>query len=133
MVQHVQGMTGVARRNCGMPHRAEIAGTCCKPRSAEMRAAEVRSSDRMAREAAAMSAEVPSAAAKMMPAAAEAVTAAMTMAATVPASMAPAVPSAPGNGIARQRQKERKNRNSKCAPEHGTLPAVTPPITRREC
>jgi hypothetical protein len=126
MIQHVQGMAGIARRNRGMPHRAKILVTRCKTAPAEMRAA-----NGVAREAAAMATEVTSTTAKMMPAAAEgmaAVTVATAVAATAPASMA-----ALGEYVARQHQNERKNRNSQCAPEHGTLPAVTPPITRREC
>jgi len=131
MIQHVQGMAGIAWCNRGMPHRAKILVTRCKTASAEMRAAKVRPPDRMAGEAAAMSAKVPAAkmactaAAEMMPpsAAAEA-----TSAATVAASMA----ATSGDGIARQGQKERKNRNSQRAPEHGTLPAVSPPTTWRK-
>jgi hypothetical protein len=128
MIEHVQGMAGIARRNRGVPHCAKILVTRRKPAPAEMCAAHS-----MARKSAAMSAKVPTAAAEMMPAAAEAVAAAMTMAATVSPAMPASVATAPGDGIARQRQNERKNRNSNCAPEHGTLPAVTPPISRREC
>ena len=81
-----------------------------------------------------MSAEV------MMPAAvpAEAVTstmtvaAAMSMAAAVPSSVPSSMAAALGDHLARQRQDEGKNRNCQRAPEHGTLPAVTPPTTRRK-
>jgi len=66
---------------------------------------------------------------KMMPAAVvpvETVTApmasAMPMAATVATAVTSSVAAAPGDGIARQRQHEGKNRNSQCAPEHGTPP-----------
>jgi hypothetical protein len=128
MIQHVQGMAGIAGRNRGMPHRAKILVTRRKPAPAEMRAA-----NGVARKSAAMSAKVPTAAAKMMPTAAEAVAAAMTMAAAVSATVSASVAAAPGDRIARQRQNDAKNRNSQRAPEHGTLPAVTPPITRREC
>lgn len=121
-------MAGIAWRNRGMPHRAKILVTRPKPASAEMRAAHG-----VAREAAAMSAKVPATTAKMMPAAAVEAMAATTVAAAVPATMSASMATAPGECVARQRQNDGKNRNSNRAPEHGTLPAVTPPITRREC
>ena len=78
--------------------------------------------------------------AEMMPAAVVPVetvtTAPMASAMPMAATMATAVPSsvaaAPGEGVAGQRQNESKNRNSQRAPEHGTLPAVTPLTTRRK-
>jgi hypothetical protein len=109
-----------------VPHLTEI----LVPRG-ETGAAKMGASDGVAREAAAMSAKMMPSTTKMR--AAEAVPAAMAVAAAV--SMAAAVPSAmaatPGEYIARQRQNESKNRNSQRAPEHGTLPAVTPRTTAR--
>ena len=118
-----------------MPHRAKIWVTRRKAVSAEMRAAEVCSSDRVTRKSAAMSAEVsaemaPAAATEMMPASAAAKTVAAT---AVAAAVTASVATASGERVSRQRQNDGKSRNSKCAPEHGTLPAVTPPTTRREC
>jgi hypothetical protein len=118
------------RRQRGVPHLTEIP----VPRG-ETGAAKMGASDGVAREAAAMSAKMMPATTKMR--AAEAVPAAMAVAAAVSmaATMAAAVPSAmaatPGEYIARQRQNESKNRNSQRAPEHGTLPAVTPRTTAR--
>jgi hypothetical protein len=128
MIEHIQGVAGIAWRNRGMPHRAKILVTRHEAASAEMRAA-----NGVAREAAAMSAKVPATTAKMVPAASAEAVAAATMPAAVPATMSASMATAPGECIARQRQDDGKNRNSQCAPEHGTLPAVTPPITRREC
>lgn len=91
-------------------------------------AAKAGASDRVAREAAAMSAEMMSAAMMSMEAVASAATMTTAMPATVPSSMAAAL----GEYVTRQRQNESKNRNSQRAPGHGTLPAVTPLTTRRK-
>jgi len=96
-----------------------------------MRASNVRSSDRVAREAAAMPAEVMSAATAEM-------RAAKTASAAVSASMATAVTStaamtaASGDRGARQHGQENNSGNSDYPPGHGTLPAVTPLTLRRK-
>ena len=85
--------------------------------------------DRLAREPAAMSAKVMSAAAmrageSMSAAVATAVPA--TMATTAMPSSSVAAAATFGDRSARQRSHEHKNRNSYHAPRHGTLPAAAP-------
>ncbi|WP_249128514.1 hypothetical protein [Bradyrhizobium lablabi] len=119
-------MASLPRRERGVAHLAKILVTCRKARAAEMRASEVSASDRVARKSAAMSAM----SAKVMTAAVSAVkTVAMSAAVAVTAAAASA---ALGNGITSQRHQESKNRNSQRAPNHGTLPAVTPLTLQRE-
>ena len=94
-----------------------------------MPASEVSASDRVARKSASMSAM----SAKVMSAAvpaAEAVPMSAAMAVTTAATSAMAA--ALGDGIARERHHKDKSRNSQCAPDHGSLPAVTPLTSRRK-
>jgi len=96
------------------------------------RAAKMSAPDRLAREPAAMSAKVMSAAAMR---AGESMSAAVATAVptAVPATVATAMPpsssvaaTTPGDRGARQRSHEHKNRNSYHPPRHGTLPAAAP-------
>jgi hypothetical protein len=122
-------MAGLAWRKRGVAHLAEVLVTCSEARTAEMRASDMGAPDRVTRKSAAMSA-MP---AKVMPAAVvtlKTVTSAVAMSAATASTMAAA---ALGDGIARQHHHKDKSRNSQRAPSHGTLPAVTPLISRRAC
>jgi hypothetical protein len=94
-----------------MAHLAKI----LMPRR-EARAAEMGASDRVAREPATVSAKVMPAAAMAAKAMSAAVPAAMATAVTSSVAAAASVAAASGDCIARQRQHERKNRNSQYAP-----------------
>jgi hypothetical protein len=123
-------MARLARRERGVAHLAEVLVACREARAAEMCTSEVSAPDRVARKSAAMavmSAKVmPAAAAKAVPmSAAMAVTAAATTSAMAAAA-------ALGDCVARQHHHENKSRNSQRAPNHGTLPAVSPLMLRRK-
>jgi hypothetical protein len=117
-------MARIARRNRGVAHGAKV----LVPRG-RAAATEVCASDRMAREAATMSAEVMPAAAEMRPATSVAPTVPAAMATTVTSAMATA---ASGDRGTRKHGQENNSGNSDHPPGHGTLPAVTPLTLRQK-
>jgi hypothetical protein len=126
-------MARIAGRERGIARWSEILVPRRKTAPAKMR-----TSDRMPREAAAMSAEMMPATAEMRTAKSVSAPVSAPMSSAVPAAMATTMTSAmaaaasSGDCGARKHGKENNNRNSDHAPGHGILPAAAPLRLRRK-